>query len=265
MNNDTEMKNDQNIPDFDPPIYSQVNPDIPPWRSHLPPESFTQRLDNHFDPVLIVPPETTNSVCRKYENIVIFFIIMSSILGSFGLFYYSYTFEEPDIFFIECSVKIDEDNKNYNKSNPLNTCHETVTQTGSEGILEKDYPIKEVKNISRVTMIGSLIFFCLIGFCIDKKKNSYKSIIYSVVFLVFLATLISYIYSVPNTDSDYVCPLIETSKIFVSSDSELADKYSDFIMIDPDGCKDMFNYIPRWIFFLPVVSMVLMLVQCYFG
>ncbi len=230
MNNDL----DQNIPDFDPPPYFQVN----------------QNIQSSF-------PSDINHVGRKYENIVIFIIIVSSILGSFGIFYYSYTFEEPMIFYIECSVKIDEDNKNYNKSNPLNTCHET------KGILEKIYPIRKVQDISRGTMIGSLIFFCLIGFCIDKKKNSLKRIVYLVVFLVLFATLCTYFYSIPNTDSGYVCPLIETSEIFVSSNSESTEKYQDFIMIDWDDCKDMFNYIPRWIFILPLVSIVLMFIKCY--
>ena len=238
MNNDP----DQNFPDFDPPLYSQVNQNT----------------------LGVYEPETTdNHFLQKSENIIVFIIILSSILGSFGIFYYSYTFEEPKLFYIECSVTIDEDKKNYNKSNPLNSCQETVTQSKNEGILQKKFPIRVVQDISRITMIGSLISFSLIGFCNDMKKSSLKTIIYSVVVLVFVATVLSYLYSVDNTDSVYVCPLIETSEIFVSSDSEFADKYSDFIRIDQDDCKNMFNYIPRWIFLLPFVSLVLMLIQCY--
>ena len=227
------------IPDFDPPLYSQVNSNI---------QSLFPSDINH----------------KKYENFVIFIIIVSSILGSSGIFYYSYTFEEPMIFYIECSEEIDEDNKNYNKSNPLNTCHNTITRAGTEGILNQNYPIRVVQDISRGTMIGSLISFCFLGYCVDKKKYSLKTIIYSVVFLVFLVTLLTYTYSVDNTDSVYVCPLIETTKVFIDSNPELTDKYQDFIRIDPDDCWNMFNYIPRWIFSLPIVSLVLILAQSYF-
>lgn len=186
-------------------------------------------------------------------TIAICVMIITSFVSPYVMYYHLRTFDEPDIWYLKCSIYIDEDHKNYNKSNPLDLCNE-LTNNGHVGSLNPVYPIRDVRNycFTFITVVTSVIFLLSVVYCMGNPEFAG----------VLTALLIFFVVMVENQDiMDYgknnneyqKCPLLEDTFSYLESDKD--NEFPDFKTITSDECEDLFSSIPRWIFIFPSTNL----------
>ncbi len=214
-------------------------------------------------------PESSSYLVNVREKsdrwllLLLFIITFSTLFGNFGIFYFVYTFDEQYIYYIECSVPLDSTNK----TNPLESCNDSKNIIGNIGTFEDVYPINFSVEFIFYVWIATAAMFPLTCIYIIKHDlgqeatSTYKFyrehidyMIYLWTFFTFLLTLLMFMWVVSYTNKDYVCPKIEHTESYLSSDYTLLEKFPNFINITSSECEDMFDHIPRWTFLLPFIN-----------
>ncbi len=167
------------------------------------------------------------------------------------MIHYTITFGEPDIWYLQCSKKIDKDHKNYNESNPLDLCNKFTDDIGT---LKIEYPIRKVKDVNIGCLIVIILHLFFAG-AIFVRENSKKDLLAPISFWLFLFSILLYRSSL-NVEGSYVCPRLEDTFSYLESDQDNQDEYPDYINITFDECEDLFSYIPGWILTFLLVNMI---------
>ena len=252
----------------DPEIVSGVG--VNPTIVELPYNS-----ENNIDPRIRDDPiglENTsikfkfNKFLKMYGKLTICVIIITTFISPYIIYHYMSTFEEPEIWYLECSVDIDKDHKNYNKSNPLDLCNEItgggLFSSGSVGSLNTFYPIKVIRDnsLAFLIIVTIIIFSTLVAYRFDHTDFLTFSSIF--IFFIILVGNIAILFYGISVEGSKVCPLLEDTFLYLESDKD--NDYPDYTIITSNECEDLFSSIPRWIFISPSITSGLFLLSVFF-
>ncbi len=185
-------------------------------------------------------------------TIAISVMIITTFVSPYVIYYHVLTFDEPDIWYLECSMYIDKNHKNYNKSNPLDLCNE-LTESGHVGSLNPVYPIKDVRNycFTFITVVTSVIFLLSVVYCMGNPESVGVLASLLIFFIVMFGNLIIRDYG-KNNNEYQKCHLLEDTFSYLESDKD--NEFPDFKTITSDECEDFQSSIPRWIFIFPPIN-----------
>ncbi len=175
-------------------------------------------------------------------------MIITTFVSPYVIYSYMRTFEEPDIWSLKCSVDIDNDHKNYNKSNPLDLCNEITDDKSSKvGSLDPFYPIRDVEDncLAFIIIVLSISFVLLVLYFMDHSERT-EDYATNFIFLVIVVGNISIVIYGKTVDGSNVCPLLEDTFSYLESDND--NDFPDYKTITSDECEDLFSSIPGWIF-----------------
>ncbi len=234
-----------------------VNVGVTPTMVDLPDDP---EIDNVTDPQ--IDPEIANNVeseksFSKYKKIAVIIIIVMTYISLSSMYYYALTFEEPNIWYLECSAWINDDRENYNESNPLDLCTELTGEdfwgNDEDGTLEIKYPIREVEESCLVIII---IIFCMsfCFFCYYQKYGLSDGFLMLYLPLFFSCTFFLILLLLREGNGFYVCPKLEDTISYLENDQEKQDEYQDYINITSDECEDLFSHIPGWILIFLIIN-----------
>ena len=236
--------------------YGQERPGIP---SGIPDRMHHERVRNYGHHGRVHYQRNYESSSKlKFNPYTITTIILAILIipSAILMYHYTLTFEQPDIWYLKCSMDINDDHKNYNESNPLDLCNE-LTDDDELGTLEIKYPIKVIRDGG----LGGIIalccgFFCCIGCLLsfgnwkeifeNSKPNGFSFWFTCFLFFSFFPLCLS----LRNVEGSFVCPKLEDTILFLENDQDNQDEYPDYINTTSDECENLFLHIPEWLIIL---------------